>query len=461
MNRSGLTWSTFFQPQTTFRPVLLTWLAHHAVLPCLGRRDHGGEIWDDEDFAGQSAAAKQAKAQQRRGQGRNVRKQPSKKQQGKRRANLFGSSARKMGSLAVSKDEVAGDAGDDDLLAQLLGQGDQGLDMVDDAINTLLPSRKRKKGLMHVALHGSTQQTRDACILQDKLTSPTLHASMAGSPARKRRPTGPPAYPSAESPEQEDRDYCAPSPDLPGGDQGTHDEKNEATVDGGGRQPETLPFNASPSAKRSKRVNVVAIAEEDDDDDEEEEAGRSSHVKVSQPSLKVDSDWEKLRKQGVEELPDIQVEAGKLPLVECANGQKALQMYWLDAYEPENNKSGNIFLFGKVWMKQAKAFVSCCLTVEEVERNLFFLPRKYKVDAHGNQTDEPVGMEDVYKEVSTLLNRSGVQKFCCKPVVRKYAFEKAGVPAEETYLKVKYAARKYIHERRQLELVARVGGKAG
>jgi hypothetical protein len=37
--------------------------------------------------------------------------------------------------------------------------------------------------------------------------------------------------------------------------------------------------------------------------------------------------------------------------------------------------SGIVHLFGKVWVEEAKIHVSCCVTVKNIEKRLFILPR--------------------------------------------------------------------------------------
>lgn len=35
-----------------------------------------------------------------------------------------------------------------------------------------------------------------------------------------------------------------------------------------------------------------------------------------------------------------------------------------------------VYLFGKVWIESAKAHVSCCVSVKNIERTMHFLPRE-------------------------------------------------------------------------------------
>lgn len=75
-----------------------------------------------------------------------------------------------------------------------------------------------------------------------------------------------------------------------------------------------------------------------------------------------------------------------------------------------------------------------------MERNLFVLPREYKLDDDGDVTDQKVELLDVYQEMDELLAKQGVTTFASKAVERKYAFEKTEVPHEATWLKIKYKA---------------------
>jgi DNA polymerase alpha subunit A len=53
----------------------------------------------------------------------------------------------------------------------------------------------------------------------------------------------------------------------------------------------------------------------------------------------------------------------------------SLLAYWFDAFE----KDGTIFLFAKVLNKRENKYVGCCITIEEMNRVLFVLPRSRKV----------------------------------------------------------------------------------
>ncbi|KAL7325370.1 DNA-directed DNA polymerase alpha catalytic subunit pol1 [Mucor circinelloides] len=113
-----------------------------------------------------------------------------------------------------------------------------------------------------------------------------------------------------------------------------------------------------------------------------------------------------------------------------------LHMWWYDAYE--RKEKGYVYLFGKVLNKGTNKYVSCCVTVKNVERNLFVLPRKHLLDDKGNETNTLVDISDVYTEIADFCSQKRITKFASKEVTRKYAFELPDVPAEANYLKVLY-----------------------
>ncbi|CEP11993.1 hypothetical protein [Parasitella parasitica] len=113
-----------------------------------------------------------------------------------------------------------------------------------------------------------------------------------------------------------------------------------------------------------------------------------------------------------------------------------LHMWWYDAYE--RKEKGYVYLFGKVLNKGTNKYVSCCVTVKNIERNLFVLPRKHLLDDKDQETNTLVDMVDVYTEFADLCSKKRITKFASKEVTRKYAFELPDVPAEANYLKILY-----------------------
>lgn len=110
------------------------------------------------------------------------------------------------------------------------------------------------------------------------------------------------------------------------------------------------------------------------------------------------------------------------------DNNEVIRMFWLDAYEKND---GRVFLFGKI--KRASEWVSCCLNIGGMERNIFFLPRE-----HHLTTGEPVTMASLHGEIERIADAHGINKFKCKRVLRKYAFELPNIPVEADYLKMVY-----------------------
>uniref|UniRef100_A0A8C9ZVL6 DNA polymerase n=1 Tax=Sander lucioperca TaxID=283035 RepID=A0A8C9ZVL6_SANLU len=147
-----------------------------------------------------------------------------------------------------------------------------------------------------------------------------------------------------------------------------------------------------------------------------------------QTTNRIGSSWGQEEEGGASEAPaEIQVDSSQLPLVEGADGEQVFRFYWLDAFEDPYSQPGVVYMFGKVWIESAKSYVSCCVTVRNIERTMYFLPREYKVNTKtGEVLDTPVGMMDVYQDANL--------------VEKSYAFEIPDVPTQSEYLEVRYSA---------------------
>uniref|UniRef100_A0A8C9ZLN0 DNA polymerase n=1 Tax=Sander lucioperca TaxID=283035 RepID=A0A8C9ZLN0_SANLU len=157
---------------------------------------------------------------------------------------------------------------------------------------------------------------------------------------------------------------------------------------------------------------------------------------------RIGSSWGQEEEGGASEAPaEIQVDSSQLPLVEGADGEQVFRFYWLDAFEDPYSQPGVVYMFGKVWIESAKSYVSCCVTVRNIERTMYFLPREYKVNTKtGEVLDTPVGMMDVYQEFNELSEKFRIMKFKSKKVEKSYAFEIPDVPTQSEYLEVRYSA---------------------
>jgi DNA polymerase alpha subunit A len=124
---------------------------------------------------------------------------------------------------------------------------------------------------------------------------------------------------------------------------------------------------------------------------------------------------------------------GKLQAQHAVEDDGSLRMFWLDYTEIK----GSLCLIGKVKDKSTGNFVSCFVKVDNILRKLFFLPREYR-QKNGRDTDEEIGMGDVYEEVSGIMSKLRVGSHKIKPCSRKYAFELPDIPKEADYLKLLY-----------------------
>ncbi|XP_047424576.1 DNA polymerase alpha catalytic subunit isoform X2 [Mugil cephalus] len=159
-------------------------------------------------------------------------------------------------------------------------------------------------------------------------------------------------------------------------------------------------------------------------------------------SGRIESSWGQDDEGGASEAPaEVLVDSSKLPLVEGPDGEQVFRFYWLDAFEDQYNQPGVVYLFGKVWIESAKFHVSCCVSIKNIERTMYLLPREYKANPKtGEVSDTPVGMMDVYQEFSSLSERFKIMKFKSKKVEKNYAFEIPDVPSQSEYLEVRYSA---------------------
>jgi DNA polymerase alpha subunit A len=117
----------------------------------------------------------------------------------------------------------------------------------------------------------------------------------------------------------------------------------------------------------------------------------------------------------------------------------SLRFFWIDYLELE----GKIYFIGKLKDKKSGAWISCCVTVENMQRNLFCLPRerRFEQDEDGDiaETDIVPTMEDVYSDFELIRKELKIRKWRAKSVKRKYAFGEKDVPRNESqWLKVVY-----------------------
>lgn len=117
----------------------------------------------------------------------------------------------------------------------------------------------------------------------------------------------------------------------------------------------------------------------------------------------------------------------------------SLRFFWTDYLEHD----GRIYFIGKTLSKPTLTWQSICVTVENLQRNLFVLPRSRRMEEDEEtgelvETDVVPSLPDVYGDFDRVRKRLGVKSFKGKFVRRRYAFGEEEVPREAQWLKVVY-----------------------
>lgn len=150
------------------------------------------------------------------------------------------------------------------------------------------------------------------------------------------------------------------------------------------------------------------------------------------------------------DIDEIKAPVGNVKAENVLEEDGSLRIFWLDHME----RDGAIHLVGKVLDKVTKRYISACVTVNGIQRNLFVKPRtkRYcrcfmlqRVRPHADQpagdheTDMEVTRTDVYQEFDRLRQKHGIEEWRAKFVQRKYAFEEQDVEkGESEWMKVVY-----------------------
>ncbi|GIY45678.1 DNA polymerase alpha catalytic subunit [Caerostris extrusa] len=106
-------------------------------------------------------------------------------------------------------------------------------------------------------------------------------------------------------------------------------------------------------------------------------------------------------------IADVHIDGDSLPLTKTTEGKSVFRFFWLDAYEDPYKQPGVVYLFGKVYLEDAKRYLSCCVIVKDIPRRFFVLPRETNLEA--------------------------------KKLQKKYAFSVTDIPDVCEYLEVQYS----------------------
>jgi DNA polymerase alpha subunit A len=131
--------------------------------------------------------------------------------------------------------------------------------------------------------------------------------------------------------------------------------------------------------------------------------------------------------------------ASKSINIDALESDGALRFFWLDYLE----HNGRLYLIGKLKDKKTNLWISCCVTVENLQRNLFALPRERRVemDEDGDEVETDVipDEEDVYNDFDLIRQEMKIKTFKGKFVERSYAFGDKDIPrGSAKWLKIVY-----------------------
>jgi len=134
------------------------------------------------------------------------------------------------------------------------------------------------------------------------------------------------------------------------------------------------------------------------------------------------------------DLDAVRAPAGNVKAENVLEEDGSLRIFWLDFLEQD----GVVHLVGKVFDRNSRKYVSACVSVKGIQRNLFVKPRQKRFSG-GRETDMEVSKTDVYQEFDTVRSRHGIEEWAAKFVNRKYAFEDHAIERGETeWMKVVY-----------------------
>ncbi|KAI9268736.1 hypothetical protein BY458DRAFT_511383 [Sporodiniella umbellata] len=140
----------------------------------------------------------------------------------------------------------------------------------------------------------------------------------------------------------------------------------------------------------------------------------------------------------IAELPFQESPKGSLSCCVIDNSKeiRGFEMWWYDAYSDENK--GDIYLFGKHYENPSDGYTSCCAIVQNIQREIYVLPRKFKLSDTGSLS-ESVSASDVIEEIESILTSKNIRVWETNICTRKYVFGLPDVPFETQYIKVNYS----------------------
>ena len=197
-------------------------------------------------------------------------------------------------------------------------------------------------------------------------------------------------------------------------------------------EPEpSSPFQGEPASNRSAHDEVQRIIPKNEGEVMVERASRNDPEEFSTPKVPFAAD------SSISFAPDARAQrAIGIPTDEAGH----TRFFFLDARE-EREHPGTVFLFGKVYHPDQERYFSCCITVRNIERELFVAPRPFFLDSQGKETTERVEMKHVMDEMNQYRRKHGL-KWAMNVEDRTYCFERQDVVrGKNPFLHIMYSAK--------------------
>lgn len=106
------------------------------------------------------------------------------------------------------------------------------------------------------------------------------------------------------------------------------------------------------------------------------------------------------------------------------------RLYWYDCVEDQMKSPGTVYIFGRVFLKAVKRYVSCCTIVKNIKKTCYLLI-----------SPDATYEEAMLEFTNVTAKQHKFRNFTCQKVTKKYAFSSdINVPLEADYVQIDYPA---------------------
>ncbi|XP_059612246.1 DNA polymerase alpha catalytic subunit [Phlebotomus argentipes] len=349
--------------------------------------EDGREIFEDED-SDEEVATKSKKVSKKRA------REDVKPAKGK-------NSIRNLFSNAVPRKSAAVPLGEDSILSEILGEIDdpQKNGKEKAAVVTKKPSviKKSENNAVKEYMQSFTKNIRkEAPKEESKGSDDELLDRIAEQTMEGKAKVVEPVVQAKEVPEK------APEPE----EKKVDDDLADLLFD---TEDFTMDFDAEfaqPEAKNPTKEKIQAIS-----------------------TQTINTNWESVAGANVEQ----EIDFSAFDMSDFSNESEKKIWFW-DAWEDPFKRPGQLFLFGRVRVENAKdSYKSVTVHIQSVNRRLFLLPRQYLLDkVTREETREKVTLAHVMKEFQEVLQELKIESFQTKSVSKNFAFNVRGVQIPES-----------------------------